>query len=795
MNRLGSTFLVLVMVVVQVPVSARTHKGDKLIAQGRALEARGELDKALQMYESALAEDPADPSYLLNTRRVRFSAAEKHVKDGQKIRADGHLADALTEFQRAYAIDPSSPVAIEEIRRTKQMIEREKRKAAGLPEQEPESPGMTPAEVAQHEQNERIDSLQNVPELKPLNSKPIDLKMNGQKPRVLFETVGKIAGINVLFDPEYDAQNATRPQSVDLTGSTLQQSLDYIALLTKSYWKPLSANAIFVTIDNPTKRRDFEEQVVKVFYLKNIVQTTDLQELLTTLRTVTDINKIYQYTSQSALIVRCAADKMLLAEKIINDLDKPRNEVVVDVIVMEVSSDILKNLATQFAPGGVNTSIAFNPRPSIQGAAATSTTGTTSTTTGTTTGTTTPTTTTTSATPTGASIPLSNVNKISTADYSITGIPGALIEATMSDSGTRVLQTPQLRSIDQVKASLHIGDKVPTASGSFGSATGSVGVGISPLVQTQFTYVETGVNLDMLTKVHDGNEVSLHLDIDISQVTSYVNIGGISQPEISQRKLSQDIRTRDGEISLIGGLMQSQDTNTKNGIPGLASIPVLGRLFYGTQTEKVRDDLVIVMIPHIVRFPDITTENLRGVATGSEQNVHMTRSGPAVKPDTPAPAAPAPAPGAPPATAPALPAPGAATISFLPGHATADLGSAFTVTLRAANVTDLNSIAAQLKFDPKIVRINNIGAADLIQQTGPPLTPSKNILNDSGDATFTVARDPNGAGVSGAGGLVTIVFQAVGKGTTTVALQQLTLKATGDRPIPANTPSLMVTVK
>jgi general secretion pathway protein D len=810
-NRLGAAFLVFTLLSVQVPVFGHTRKGDKLLAEGKAAEAKGDLDKALQLYEAALAQDPAEPAYLLNARRVRFLDSERHVKEGQKIRSDGHLSDALIEFQRAYAIDPSSPIALQEIRRTKEMIEREKRKAAGLPEVEPPNPGMTPSEFAQHEQDQRIDSLQNVPELRPLNSKPIDLKMNGQKPRVLFETVGKIAGINVLFDPEYDQQNATRPQSVDLTGSTLQQSLDYISLLTKSYWKPLSSNAIFVTIDNPTKRRDFEEQVVKVFYLKNVSAPTDLQEMLTTLRTVTDIQKIYQYTTQGALIVRCSADKMLLAEKIIHDLDKPRNEVVIDVVVMEISSDLLKNIAVQVAPGGINSAITFNPtRASILGTTTTTTASGTTTAAGAATGAVTPTTTTTTSTTasTGASIPLSNIGKISTGDFSITGIPGALIEATMSDSGTRVLQTPQLRSVDQTKASLHIGDKVPTASGSFGSATGSVGVGISPLVQTQFTYIETGVNLDMTTKVHDANEVSLHLEMDISQVTGYVSIGGISQPEISQRKLQQDIRTRDGEISLIGGLMQSQDTSTKNGTPGLASIPWLGRLFTGTQTEKVRNDLVIVLIPHIVRYPEISAGNLRGVASGSEQNVHMNRSAPVSPADVPAPQAGGPAgtqpanqPANPPATAPALPvvsplpALNPATISFLPGQATADLGSALSVTVRAENVTDLKSIAAQLKFDPKILRINNISAADLIQQTGPPLTPSKNILNDSGDATFTVARDPIGAGVSGSGGLVTIVFQAVGKGTTTVALQQLSLRATGDRPIPANTPSLMVTVK
>jgi general secretion pathway protein D len=358
--------------------------------------------------------------------------------------------------------------------------------------------------------------------------------------------------------------------------------------------------------------------------------------------------------------------------------------------------------------------------------------------------------------------------------------------------------------------SLHIGDKVPTASGSFGSSTGSVGVGISPLVQTQFTYIETGVNMDMLSKVHDANQVTLDIQIDISQVTSFRDVGGISQPVISQRKISQNIRTQDGEINLIGGLMQEQDSYTKNGTPGLSSIPLLGRLFTGNQTEKVRDDLVIVVIPHIIRSPDITEANLRGVATGSDQNVHMNRSVPLALPaetTAPAPAGgPAPSAGAPPVTAPATapqaPQPSApgppappATISFLPVQATADLGSALTVTLRAENATELKSLLAQLKFDPKVLRINSVAAADLIQQTGPPLTPSKNILNDTGDATVTIARDPAGPGVSGSGGLFTVVFQAVGKGTTTVALQQLTLRAVGDRSIPSNTPSLTVTVK
>jgi len=805
------------------PLEARTRKGDHLLAQGRAAEARGELDKALELDESALSEDPTDTLYQLETRRVRFNTAAQHLKTGQKIRAEGNLSEALLEFNRAYAIDPASPAAQQEIRRTKAMIDREKKRVEtaqpGAPPPDPEERGLTPAQAAKKVSSERIASLGGVPELRPLNPQAINLKMNNQKPRVLFETVGKLAGVNVLFDPDYDQQNPVHTQSVELTNSTLDQSLDYLSLLTKSFWKPLSANAIFVTLDNTQKRREMEEQVVKVFYLNNIVNVTELQEIITTLRTVTEISKIYQYTAQNALVIRAEADRMLLAEKIIADLDKPRSEVVVDVIVMEVRKDRVRNLGAQIANGGLSVTGIFNPRSVLQSGTANSST------TNATTGTQNTTTTTT----TNSSITLNNLKNIRSSDYSITGIPGGFIEALLSDTGTKVLQSPQLRAVDNVKVSLHIGDKVPTASGSFGSGIGGVGVGVSPLVQTQFTYIETGVNMDMLPHVHDANQVSLHIEIDISQVTGYRDVGGISQPIISQRKVSQDIRTEDGEINLLGGLIQEQDSKTIQGLPGLSQIPLLRRLFTDEKIEKSQTELLITLIPHIVRSPDLSETNLMGIASGTGTTVRVLRNplaapaGPsqttnpapanaapvlrppvagtpgsapiAVNPAGPVPANPAaPVPANPAAPVP-ISSPVPATVSFLPSRLETQLSGAATVVLRVNNVTDLNALSAQLKFDPKILRINNVVAGDLIQQTGPPLNPSQNILNDTGEATFSVARDPKGPGVSGSGGLVSITFQAVGRGTTTVTLPQLMLKNTPGQPVATNTPVLTVNVK
>ena len=799
---------------------ARTRKGDKFLAEGRAAEIRKEWDKALEFDEQALSEDPSDAAYQLETRRVRFEASGSHVKNGQRIRSEGKLTEALSEFQKAYGIDPSSDIAEQEIRRTRSMIEREKRKAAqpNTPGQaaDDEEKGLTPAQVARKDANDRFESMLPTPELKPFDPQPINLKMNNQKPRILFETVGKLKGINVLFDPEYEAANA-KNQSIDLSGSTLDQALDYLSVITKSFWKPLSPNTIFVTMDNPTKRREYSEQVVRVFYLTNVTSPQEMQEIITVLRTALAIQKIFNYTSQNAIIIRAEADQMALAEKIIADLDKPRAEVVVDIMVMEVSRTHTRNLAAAFGSTGINSSVIFTPRNSILGPVTTSSSSTTgSTTTGTTgstavvpsLGTTTGTTTAATA---GSPILLSNLKRISTSDYSLTNVPGGLLEALLKDSGTRVLQAPQVRAVDNMKGIIKLGDKVPTASGSFGGFGGVGNVGISSLPTTSFTFLDVGVNLEITPKVHDANEVSLHLDIDISQVKDHVDLGGISQPIIGQRRLTLDVRMRDGEINLLGGLIQQQDSKTTSGLPGLSNIPILRRLFSSEEIEKDQSELLISLIPHIVRAPDITEVNLKGVASGNETSIKVNYaprklaagSTPAVTPPAAAEATPPPA-TAPPATAPPIPATTPATpvapastarVFFAQPQMDATLNSAITVSLQAENVTDLASLQAQLKFDPKILKMNDVTASDLLQRNGQTLVPSKNILNDTGDATISLTRAQGVPGVAGSGGLINIVFQAVGPGTTNVVLPQLSLKNAAGQPIATPTPVLTVNVK
>ncbi len=815
--------LVLLLAVPPVPAQAKTRKGDKLRADARTEELKGNYDQALALAEKAFAEDAADPSYILELRRVRFEAAAAHVKTGQKLRSAGKLEEALAEFEKAFGIDPASDIASQEVRRTREMIQRNKSGGDSASSVSPEERrALTPSELAKRETQDRTDALLPVAELRPLNTDPIDLKMMN-KPRVLFETVAKVAGINVLFDPEYNQQQTIQQVQIDLNRTTLEEALDQIGVVTKSFWKPLSKNAIFVTVDNPTKRREYAEQVVKVFYLSNVTSPQEMQELLTVLRTVVDVQKVFNYTSQNALVVRAESDTMALVEKLIADLDKPRGEVIVDVMVMEVSSTYMRSLTAAFAPTGITTSANFTPRSSVTTPGSTSTSSTS----------TTGTTTTGSTASTTTQIPLTNLGRISSSDYSLTNLPGAQFEAVLNDSGTRVLQSPQIRAADKAKASIKIGDKVPTATGSF--QPGVSGVGVSPLVNTQFTFLDVGVNVEITPYIHDNNEVSLHVDLDVSQVKDRIDLGGVSEPEISQNKALADIRLKDGEVNLIGGIVQRTDSRATTGIPGLSNIPGLGRLFSGEKVEKDRTELVIAIVPHIVRGPEVTRSNLQGVAAG---NATQIKVGYAPRKPAPAPARPgnSPAPDAPPATAPPMTAappatappatappvtapamnessavpppapqfpppagpgpalPGFARVSFQPGSGVdAQLSQAFTVTVYAENVKEMAEAVGRLQFDPKIIRVNDIITGDLPQRGGNISQPVKKILNDSGSAEVSISRD---IGMSGSGGIFTILMQAVGRGNTVLSLPSITLRGVNGQALPSNVPpALTVNVR
>ncbi|HWD00282.1 MAG TPA: cohesin domain-containing protein [Candidatus Sulfopaludibacter sp.] len=861
-NRLTAVLVAAAMVGTLVPLEAKTRKGDKYLGDGRIHENKKEWDAALEDYEKALSEDPAEIVYQMAVQKARFQTSQMHLDNGLKLRGQGQLGEALLEFQKAYAIDPSSAVASQEVQLTSEMVARERKRVQDTGKEAPPAErALTPVEQVKKDELDKIDRILSVPELRPINPILLHLRIPGQKTKTVFESIAAYAGINVVWDPEYQPPQKDSI-SVDFDNTSLEQALDYVAVQTKSYWKALSPNTIFITNDNANKRRDYEEQVTKVFYLQNVATPAELQEIVNVIRTAADINRVFPYNSQFALVVRGEADRVELASKLIHDLDKPRSEVLVDILVMEASSAFSRQVTAAIASTGLNLPVNFSPRTGLQVQSTTAATSNSTNSTGLNNGTTTAATTGSSSSTAGTFVPLSNLAHLSSADFATT-LPSALLQAAMSDTRTRVLQAPQIRAVDNQKATLKIGEREPTASGSFQPGIG--GVGINPLVNTQFTYLDVGVNVDLLARIHDNNEVSMHIMLDISSVTGQVNLGGINEPIIGQRKVEYDLRMKEGQVGLLGGLINQEDDKTLTGIPGLSSIPFLGKLFSGSSTTHNRDELMIVVIPHILRHPEITPENLRPIAVGNATVIqlhHAPRPVPAGMADaspagadskgTPANANPAPAavvppavaeeaakaaelapvvPSAPapathsagplpPATAPPLPpgmvltptgggpapqaapappsdqpAAGPATVRFNPPTVQTTTGLSVPVAVVIEGGADVASAPMQIMFDPKILRLNSVDVGDFLSADGQQPVFTKNIMNDAGQATIQLNRLPGNPGVTGpAGTLVKLTFQAIGKGTATVSIPNLTVRNSQGATIARGNPQLTVTV-
>ncbi len=744
-------------------LQAQAARGGKFFKEGRKAELRAEYDQALVNYEKALAEDPQNAQYLLGARRTRFLAAMQHVDRGHKLRDQGKLADALAEFERAFAIDPSSSIAESEVRRTLTMLEAQKKGAAK--EGKPEA-GLTPQQAQQRESEQRLGTAEGPAELTPLSRAPINLKATNDS-KIIFETIGKLAGINVLSDPDYQS----RRTSVELNNVTLEQALDHVAVLSKSLWKPLTSNTILIYPDN--KRREHEEQVIKTFYLSNTIQPQELTEIAQVIRNLLEMRFVQQVNSQNALVIRDTPDKVAIAEKIISDIDKSKPEVVVEVTVMQVRRDRTRDLGITPVSGGspgLQVPVTFAPGGTVTTSTGTGTTGTTTTTTS-----------------PSTSVALRRLGSLSSNDFSLI-LPGASLNALMTDARTKILQNPQVRASDGQAAKLRIGERVPVATGSFQPGIG--GVGINPLVNTQFQYLDVGVILEITPKVHAAREVSLKVAVEISQVTSRVNIGGIDQPVIGQRRVEEEIRLREGEINVLGGIIETQETSSVAGLPILGQIPLLGRLFSTEHKTAAENEVLIVLTPRILRLPEVTELNLRGIDIGTQANMQLRYRAPAVAagggartavapapPPKETPAAPAP----PPKETPAAPAPPPSVPSGVQlrfQEATSDqtAGSVFNLNLEVANAQDVHSAEFRVRFDPKLLKLVNVVDGAFLRADAQPVAVVQRVDAEAGTANISLNRPPAAGGRSGSGVLVTLSFQAAGPGTATVEVLRGSLR-------------------
>src|SRR6266478_6585957 len=408
---------IMLAAILIMAISAPTYSDQAKAAYSRGVraESQNQNDAAYEAYKEAYALKPKDPKYIAAYLRSRAAAAAEHMRKGQSLRDNHKLEEALVEFQRAAEIDRSNLGAQEEMSRTATMIKKQAQQA-----------GVAATPTAESPLSKMMEDVEGPVDLEPFSDTPLTLRMTTTADNV-YKTIGKLAGINVLFDLDYKPQRI----NIELDDVPLREALRMVAMQSKTFWRPISTKAIFVAAEG--RRKDFEDNVMTTFYLRNASTPSEIQEVVGTLKGILDISRVQVNPTHSAITLRGTPDQMVLAQKLVSDLDKPRAEVVIDIAVLQISRQQLRKLGTTVP---TSTSIAFAAAPLAAGA-----------------------------------VKLGSVNG---GNFSI-GVPGGSFEFLMSDSNTKVLQNPQIRVLDQQKASLKIGDRIPIATGSFQAGGGVSG--------------------------------------------------------------------------------------------------------------------------------------------------------------------------------------------------------------------------------------------------------------------------------------------------------------------------------
>jgi len=753
--------------------------------KGQDAEAREDYDAAYQNFQKAYSMAPKNEVYRTAYLRVRFTDAAMHVTKGRNLAASGDEQPALVELLRAAKIDPSNEAAQQEIAKIR----------ANHPDQ-PQAQRKSPISATTQADMEGIGSPAL---LKPMNSDPFLLRMT-EDSKTVYQAIGKAAGINVLFDPDYISKRI----QVDLTNVSLMDALRIVGTLSGTFWRPITQNTIFVAANTRSKRAELDEQAVQTFYLSNAWQQNDLNDVQTALRNVLPNAKVYGVASQNAIVMRATPDELLLAQKLVNDLDKARPEVVVDIGILEVSKNWERNLGISWPSSASvqlqspNTTTTTCPSGSTDCTPSTS----------------------------NNNLTLYNLAHLNSNDFAVT-VGQATANALLTDNNTHILQNPRVRAADQQKATMKIGSRIPIATGSY--QTGAATALVSSLVNTQFQYQDVGVNIELTPTVHYDRDITLKVKIEVTAQSGSVTISGVTEPIISQRVAEQTIRLREGEANILGGINEQQIQDNWSGIPGLSQIPILRYLFGSRDKIRQDDEIVFLVVPHVVRSQELTPLNLRTIDTGSGLNVELRHaSSPAQPPvsqaataatrpnfvgSVPGPSAEGsanaalnqmkssqdaalapPAAGAAPAGQPPAAGPAGNVNLMLNSPGQVVNGTTFQIPVVLTGGTDVSAVPLQVQYDPAKLSLVNVGDGDLLNRDGQVVQMAHRD-DGPGDITLNVARPPGAPGVSGAGVVCVLTFQAKASGPTNLSITRGGATTSAGKPLQAQTSQTTLNVQ
>jgi general secretion pathway protein D len=518
---------------------------------GENAERLQDYDRAVLEYQRALQAEPDNVDYRRSLDRARLRASNDHANMARRLSGRGLYNEALEEYRLALELNPKATGLTDEMR------DLEARRQQGA---------VSLQEAKSRARERALPGL----DLGPEAQQPLGLVFRGASLREAYLALARAAGVNVTFDPSFQDSVV----SLDLKDVGFDQALNALAAAGRTFHRVVDAKVLNVVPDTPTKRREFEQQVVKTLFISN----ADLKETIDLLRVVLGARRVAPVPGTNALTINDTPDKVAAAERIVEMVDKRRAEVVVEVQILEVGRNKLKEYGVYITSGLDSQGIegiasGFFPDPTAKNP---------------------------------GDDPYGKNNLV------VTSLPGAVVRLLETDSSTRLLANPQLRVSEGETAQARFGDQVPVPVTTF-TAIATGGLPQQPI--TSFEYKNVGVNIDITPRVHQDGDVSLLLKLDISAVGAP---GYQGLPTFNSRTVNSTIRLRDGETNMLAGLITDNERRGLTGIPGLASIPFLGRLFAKNKDEAQQTDIIMTLTPHVIRRTEISESDLRSFLVGGE---------------------------------------------------------------------------------------------------------------------------------------------------------------------------------
>ena len=563
-------------------------------------ESQQDFDRAVVEYTKVVRADPDDRTARVSLEQARLRASQGHFTTARRLASLGKFEEALLEYQLAAELNPTDGEVQDEMRRARAQL---RAKVAVADD------GRTQLETLVARSLQAPLPGESLPADVTL---PDTLMFREASARVVYLAIGQYGNLNVVFDPTFRDQ----PITVDLRKATLAEALDTLASATRTFWRSSGQRTVAIIPDTPAKRREYEEEIVQTFYLSN----ADLKETIDILRIVVDARRIAPLTATNAITIKDTPERISAAGRIISAIDKARPEVIIDVELLEVDRTRMKEYGLQVASAG---SPGLNGRVGLE----------------------------------KDSYSLNGLQNLTQDSVILTGLPSLYYRLLKTDSATRILANPQLRTSEGIAAQANFGERVPVPVTVFAPiATG--GVQTQPI--TSFNYENVGVNIDITPRTHHDDEVSLAVKIQVSSISG-TGFGDL--PTFGNRAINTVIRLKDGETNMLAGLIRDDERRVMGGIPGLSDLPIIGPLFANNRRESQETDIILTLTPRIVRVLNLRAEDLTPFRVGRDSGAPLIDiplpnplPAPAVRPPGSPDVEPSPtAPGAP--SAPLLPTP------------------------------------------------------------------------------------------------------------------------------------------